>query len=44
MTTNGVRCTPQRFYGPEDKTHPSYHEACEYQREQAAMVGNTNGL
>ncbi len=41
--TTRARFPPKRFPGPEDKTHPSYHEACAYQREQAARVGNTNG-
>jgi len=31
------------FHGPKDKTDPSYHAACAYQRELAAKVGNTNG-
>ncbi len=39
----GVRSPPRYFHGPEDKTHPSYHEACAYAREQAAKLGNTNG-
>ena len=31
------------YHGPEDKTHPSYLAACEWRKEQAAAVGNTNG-
>jgi len=43
IQTKGVRSPPRRFRGPEDKTHPSYHEACAYARELAAQVGNMNG-
>jgi len=40
---NKTLCAEKKFYGPEDKTDPSYHAACVYQREQAKKVGNTNG-
>ncbi len=43
QATTRARFPPKRFPGPEDKTHPSYHEACAYQREQAEKVGNMNG-
>jgi len=43
QTVTRARFRPMYFHGPKDKTHPSYHAACAYQREQAANVGNTNG-
>ncbi len=38
-----ARLPSKYYYGPEDKTHPSYDAACAYAREQAAKIGRTNG-
>ena len=43
ITHGGVQLPREYFHGPEDKTHPSYHEACAHARELAARIGNMNG-
>lgn len=43
IRNNGKPVTSPRYYGPYDKSHPSFLAACEWQKERAAAVGNTNG-
>jgi len=43
ITINKKKEFSPPYHGPEDKTHPSFLEACEWRRVKAAQVGNING-